>query len=116
MLVQVQPGDYVSRVAERLELRAEELLLLNADRIPQLGDYLPTGQQLLVCGIMTGEAGSGYIVYHSSRHGHAMLHWIPASLKVLQLSITNNGSVPEQLFLVRELFNSSCKLRLAPAE
>jgi hypothetical protein len=62
MLLQVQPGDYVSRVAERLELRAEELLLLNADRIPQLGGYLPTGQQLLVCGIMTGEPGHGCVV------------------------------------------------------
>jgi hypothetical protein len=54
-LLQVQPGDYVSRVAEKLELRVEELLLLNADRIPQLGTYFPTGQQLLVCGIMSGE-------------------------------------------------------------
>lgn len=51
----VQPGDYVSKVADRLELRVEELLLRNADRISQLGSYLPTGQQLLVCGIMTDE-------------------------------------------------------------
>ncbi|KAF6257376.1 hypothetical protein COO60DRAFT_1524168 [Scenedesmus sp. NREL 46B-D3] len=52
---QVQPGDYVSRVADRLELELEELLLPNAGRIPQLGEYLPTGQTLLVCGIMTDE-------------------------------------------------------------
>lgn len=57
-LLQVQPGDYVSRVADRLELELEELLLPNAGRIPQLGEYLPTGQTLLVCGIMTGEVHS----------------------------------------------------------
>jgi LysM repeat protein len=94
MLLQVQPGDYVSRVAERFELRAEELLLLNADRIPQLGGYLPTGQQLLVCGIMNGEAGSGYVVVYATA---------AADMVVQGFVLHASDDVPAQLCLLQEL-------------
>lgn len=48
---QVQPGDYVSKVADALGLSAEQLLQQNVGRIPNLGAWLKPGQQLQACDV-----------------------------------------------------------------
>jgi len=52
-MLQTRPGDYVSGVAGRFRLPVEGLLQQNVDRIGALGDYLPPGQRLMICGIPT---------------------------------------------------------------
>lgn len=48
--MQVQPEDYVSKVADALRLPIERLLQQNVEHIPDLGAWLKPGHRLQACG------------------------------------------------------------------
>lgn len=105
--VQVQPGDYASKVADALRLPIERLLQQNVERIPDLGAWLKPGQRLQACGASelraclyaraSKKAGvcervCVHACVRASRHQTKAMH--TARFKAIALRISKLGVLP----------------------